>query len=477
MAMATLTRVLCLALSMALVTAPGMAQAPATVALPGATAAAPTWLPAADGTPVTGRQTQLNSVGYTEQEWVLRGQARTYSREGSWGDDGHWLLSPRDAARPYETRLLVRRPLDAARFNGIVLVEWLNTSLGFDLDGGWILNRDEILREGYAWVGVSAEARSTKALQKMNPARYAQAHIADNDMSFDVFSDAAQAVRQAAAQWGTPQAKPAKLLAFGYSKSASYLFTYMNAFQPLNHAFDGYYMRGATPAAIQVNDYGLNIIAPKIRTDLDVPLMQVQTEMEVAVSWPLSHTVDTDKVRYWEIAGAVHFDRRIQEETPLVGHDDVKAIAPECLHPTNALPAHMVDDAALHALRTWITAGTSPPKAPRMQRGGMGFVQDDAQGNGMGGLRLPEMLAPLARYGLYNNFPTNSLSLWAGFYCIAGGSVKPLEAAALQARYGSDQGYQQAYKQAADKLMYEGFLRPADHLQLMQQAKSLRLPR
>jgi hypothetical protein len=104
-------------------------------------------------------------------------------------------------------------------------------------------------------------------------------------------------------------------------------------------------------------------------------------------------------------------------------------------------------------------------------------VQDDAQGNGMGGLRLPEMLAPLARYGLYNNFPTNSLSLWAGFYCIAGGSVKPLEAAALQARYGSDQGYQQAYKQAADKLMYEGFLRPADHLQLMQQAKSLRLPR
>ena len=222
--------------------------------------ATPALLAHADqGHPGASRQSQLNAQGYTEQEWRLHGQAQTYSAEGKWGDDGHWTLKTRAPAQPYDTRVLVRRPSNPARFNGIVVVEWLNTSLGFDLDGGWILTRDEIVREGYAWVGVSAETASVKSLKQLNPTRYAQANMANSDMSFDVFTDAAKLVRQAASQWGHADTR-VRLLAMGYSKSASYLITYINAFQPVSQAFDGYYMRGATPAAIQVNDWGLNIV-------------------------------------------------------------------------------------------------------------------------------------------------------------------------------------------------------------------------
>ena len=417
------------------------------------------------GSPATSRQSALNAVAYTEQEWRLQGHAQAYSTDGDWGDDGHWQLKPRGVPEPYETRLLMRRPTSPARFNGIVVVEWLNSSLGFDIDGGWMIARDEMVREGYAWVGVSAETPSIAALQQINPLRYAHAKITDSDLSFDIFDHAGLLIRQEAAQWGTADTQPIRLLAMGYSKSASFLFTFMNAFQPRSQAYDGFYLRGATPAAIQVNGWHINIVAPHIRSDLKAPVMQVQTEMEVAVSWPLSKTPDTDKLRYWEIAGATHYDQAMRNETLAANQDELQLTTPRCLKPANNLPAHLIDHAALHALRNWVTTGAPPPKAPRLQRSSWGFVQDDEQGNALGGLRLPELDAPVSRYGMFNNAPTNSIGMWAGFACIAGGSTTPLSADYLRARYPSDQAYLETYKQAADKLLSKGFLRPIDHAQ------------
>jgi len=43
-------------------------------------------------------------------------------------------------------------------FNGTVVIEWLNVSGGADGDPGFMYNWEEISREGYAWVGVSAHA-------------------------------------------------------------------------------------------------------------------------------------------------------------------------------------------------------------------------------------------------------------------------------------------------------------------------------
>lgn len=432
-------------------------------------------LPTTPGRPVGSRQAQLAPLGYLEEEQRLRGKSQAYSTDGDWGDDGHWKLKPRGAEQAYDTRVLVRRPKDPAKFNGIVLVEWLNTSLGFDVDGGWMVTRDEIVREGYAWVGVSAETASVKALKKANPLRYANAVVSDSDYSFDIYDHAAVAIRQAAGQWGKPDTQ-VRLLGMGYSKSASFLFTFINAFQPLSQAYDGFYMRGATPAAIQVNGWHINIVMPKVRTDSKVPLMQVQTEMEVAVSWPLSKTPDTDKLRYWEVAGGTHFDQHMREESLLASQDDAQLTTPKCFNPSSTLPTQVFDHAALQALRRWVIDGTPPPTSPRLQRTSIGFVQDDALGNAVGGLRLPELDVPTARYGLFNNGPTNSLGFWVGFACIAGGTAKPLDAATLRARYPTDQAYLQAYKQRADKLMSDGFLRPADHAELLKTAEAVKLP-
>ncbi len=442
---------------------------------------------APEGVPVTSRRAALAQQGYIEEEWFQKGQARTYAAAGKWGDDGRWAVAPDKPARAYETRVLARRPQDPARFNGIVIVEWMNTSLGFEFDGGWSVNRDEITREGYAWVGVSADALSMDILQKARPSRYAKVLITDDDMGFDIYVQAGRAIRRAAAQWGLPATAakaplPIKLIGMGYSRSASFLFTYMNAFHLQDHVFDGYLVRGAAAAAPNVNNWVFNAVAsPPVRADLDVPFMQVQTEMEVGLSWGLSKTADTDKRRYWEVAGTTHFDRTMIDDVLAADNGEFKLAPPSCVRTSSPLSARWFDHAALHALRRWMVEGVAPPKAPRLARTEYGFVKDDDMGHAQGGLRPPELDAPLQRHGMFGfshgNFPRWPWAGWNGFACLASGTVKPLDAAVLRARYPEGKAsYLRAYRQAADKLLKEGFLRPADHMLLLQQAERVNLP-
>ena len=80
------------------------------------------------------------------------------------GEDGHWSVQTTTSA-PYRTRVLVRRPKDPARFNGVVEMEWLNVSGGLDAAPDWGLGNAELLRGGFAWVGVSAQAVALNRLK------------------------------------------------------------------------------------------------------------------------------------------------------------------------------------------------------------------------------------------------------------------------------------------------------------------------
>jgi hypothetical protein len=89
----------------------------------------------------------LADYRYVEEEFFIEGIADRYSTptlaSGSVLSSGH----------PYKTRLLVRRPATARRFNGTVLVEWLNVTAGFELDGIWAAGSwEHFVRAGYAWV-------------------------------------------------------------------------------------------------------------------------------------------------------------------------------------------------------------------------------------------------------------------------------------------------------------------------------------
>ena len=99
----------------------------------------------------------LASVGYEQAEYFVSGTAGAYVNRNALKSDGRWTLQ-RSSMADYRTRIVVIRPSDPADFNGTVVVEWLNVSAGFDAAPDWGMLHTEMIRSGYAWVGVSAQA-------------------------------------------------------------------------------------------------------------------------------------------------------------------------------------------------------------------------------------------------------------------------------------------------------------------------------
>ena len=99
----------------------------------------------------------LSAHGYVEREFKMTGTTNIYRQSGFWGSDGRWDVSVSQSNVPYTTRLLVRYPTNPSKFNGTVVVEWLNDTTGGDQDPVWSEIYREVLSQGYAYVGVTAQ--------------------------------------------------------------------------------------------------------------------------------------------------------------------------------------------------------------------------------------------------------------------------------------------------------------------------------
>jgi hypothetical protein len=105
----------------------------------------------------------LQGLGYIEEEYFVEGSAPRYRTVGELGQDGHWSVEPAGVA-PFRTRALVRRPADPNRFNGTVVVEWNNVSMGCEIfEQG---DSAAIFDEGFAYVGVSAQRVGVHGLRR-----------------------------------------------------------------------------------------------------------------------------------------------------------------------------------------------------------------------------------------------------------------------------------------------------------------------
>ena len=195
----------------------------------------------------------LASAGYTEQEFFISGNARAYVNSGTFGDDGIWNVSP-GATAPYVTRMLVRTPTDPEKFNGTVVVEWLNVSGGVDAAPEWDYAHVELLREGYAWVGVTAQFAGAAFLHIYDSVRYASIFHPGDSWSYDIYSQTGMAILH-----GNPQPLGAltqrvhSLIAEGESQSASRMFTYYNAIQPVAQVTRAFSSTAPDPARNYLN--------------------------------------------------------------------------------------------------------------------------------------------------------------------------------------------------------------------------------
>src|SRR5262249_27551688 len=237
----------------------------------------------------------LSQVGYEQQEYFISGMASAYTSTGPLGDDGMWSVAP-GATAEYKTRIIVYRPTNPKKFSGTVIVEWLNVSGGVEANPDWTQTHVEIIRQGAAWVGVSAQFVGVEGgsgivgldislpLKTVNPARYGSLHHPGDAFSYDMFSQAARAVRAPSGPNPLGDLKPKRVIAVGESQSAWRLVNYVNAIHPIAHVYDGFFIHSR--GGIKVDVTPPDIVVPAtaaIRADVDVPVLTFETETDLTV--------------------------------------------------------------------------------------------------------------------------------------------------------------------------------------------------
>lgn len=374
----------------------------------------------------------LGAAGYVREEWFLEGTANAYSLDGERRADGRWTVTPASRAA-FKTRIVVYRPVDPARFDGSVVVEWFNVSGGLDASPDWFFLHRHLMRHGAAWVGVSAQKAGIDGgglvpgmpLKTVNAERYASLVHPGDAFAFDIYSTVARALRTRGSGPLGPLAAQ-RVIAIGESQSAGFLVTYVNAVDPVERCFDAFLIHGrpgavpsmdgaylrASPDGDLSNVAAIASVGQRIREDLRVPVLTFQSETDVAIlGGGRARQPDAERVRLWELAGAAHFDTyglvasqfdrdgiAVEE---LAGHlaptADVMGMSAPM--PINSGPQqHYVLNAALTHLDRWVREGRPAPQAPRLETADEGatmLVRDDL-GIARGGIRTPWVEAPSA---------------------------------------------------------------------------------
>ncbi len=424
--------------------------------------------------PLSAQPSELAENGYVEQEFFASGTATAFTAT-SMPSDGKWSIEPKSSAS-YRTRIIVRRPKDAARFNGTVVVEWMNESAG-ESAPDWDYLNPMLMRDGYAYVAVSAQelgvdggtpilGAAAGGLVKSDPARYGSLHHPGDQYSLDMFAQIGKALyRPKDAVLGGLH--PQRVLAVGESQSAYYLTTFADAIQPKTDAFDGIFIhsRGGPGASLA----GTTITSSqgptdlRIRTDLHVPVFMFETQTDlITLGYAPAQQPNTSRIRTWEVAGTSHADAfELGPAAGLLG----------CTTPVNDGPQHTVVQAAFTAFAKWVVHGTPPPSPPPFRLAGThpATLALDDHGNVIGGVRTPAVDVPVSTL---SGAPVPGSSELCGLF----GSTVTFSPATLASLYRTKSNYLALYKASLDKAITGGFVLSADRSGLLAQADQVQLP-
>ncbi len=391
--------------------------------------------------------------GWVEEEFFIEGIARTYT-------------TSTQTETPYKTRILVRRPTDPSEFNGSVILDWNNVTIPADRDVGWSVIHDVIMERGYMYVSVAAQRLGVEisplALKQWDPVRYGSLRHPGDDYSFDIFSQASEAVLD---ETVSGELRPCieRRLAMGASQSGSRLRTYINQVQEEANVFNGFSPEISSPEGV--------------RRDL-VPILWVNSTAEINEEEAVE--ADSDLFRLWEIAGAAHTSNNsstYHDQMLIDNHSNgragswdkeaantwgYRARPGECLT-RNWYQAGLIWSAALVALDDWLRTGAAPAPMPRAERDENGELVWDEHGNLKGGVRTPILDVPIATY--YAGVtppPTNDPCGVAGSRVALSGFTRVFDAAKLASLYSSRDDFLTKFNESIDSAVANGFILEAD---------------
>jgi hypothetical protein len=426
----------------------------------------------------------LSKYGYVEQEFIVSGTANVYD----WAGDGS--LSVKTPNAPYATRILVRRPANASKFSGAVLVEPMGAVRRFDWALMYGYLNEHMMEHGDAYVGITMPA-AADGLKKFNPSRYAAVSFANPDpggacpgakggpsameegLRWDMMSQVGALLKAAPA--GSPFA--------GFRVEGIYMtsqfadvVTYLDAVHSQARlangkpVYDGYLLRnpGAPSRISQCGPAPGNNDPRRVVAKVDVPVIEVVAQGEVPDSIA-QRRPDSDepgnRFRRYEVAGAAHIDRWAYDrgfptfadqtasggtaqgtpEFPLNAKCD-----PPFTFSTDTRLKYVYDSTLLH-LDQWARKGTPAPRASLIELKDGAVVLDEA-GNGVGGVRSPWVDVPAATY-----FTGSTPAACREF-----GHTVAFDKARMDSLYGSDKNYESKFAQSVDQLVKAGLYTESD---------------
>ncbi len=427
----------------------------------------------------------LADYGYIEQEFTYSGDAFQYDTSGAIDADGTRITSGgpgNDGRYPYETRMIVRRPANPADFNGTVVVEWQNVTAQFDLEANWYGDPEYLLKNGYAYVAISAQRVGVNFLRTWDPARYGDLDVSWRDgggnericpppactipadaLSYDIYGAGIKALLDGGngvdPLGNLP--KPDTVIASGESQSGSRLSTYYNKVQPLHEIIDGFLITVSTGP---------------VRDDTPTPVIRVISETENRT--PKTEP-DSSNYRQWEAAGGSHLPRMAFEnfQKP-IERDLGLTLSASCLkYPLSRVQWPFIVNSAYEHLVGWINGGGPPPVAPRGEYQAAPtdpadqFVRDDL-GIAQGGIRLPEVSEPVRVNTGINAADPAGGGLFSAF-CGLLGSSEDLPDSVLLARYSDWADYIDRVSAKAWRVADQGYILDQDVPRLIDQHKQV----
>lgn len=423
--------------------------------------------------------------GYVEEEFFLEGTGTQYDQVGELTPDGRWEVTPKGTV-PFKTRMLVRRPIDASRFNGVVVLEWLNVTAGYDTAVIGPIS-DGLYQDGFVYVGVTCQrvgvdgvTSTPQALKAWDPERYGSLSIPGDSISFDILSQAGCAVGPNRVREGVDPLRGLevkKVIATGASQSGGRLRSYINAIHPRDRVFDGFMPTIEFGMCYGFDDGGIDfetgrpsrdrvLIRTRIRDDLEEPVFIVNSETETLLMYG-SRQPDTARFRFWEVAGASHVPAQFDTQLgKLRERDGLRGEAGELGSQVMWEPTA---DAALVHLRRWILEGVEPPRAEPIQlkAGERPEVVRDKFGNALGGVRLPELEVPTARH----QAALVALNATAGLR----GETVPFTPEVLQTLYPDRETYVARVAEAARNAKKAGVITAARVAEYINEAEAMPL--
>ncbi len=448
----------------------------------------------------------LGAIGYVEEEYFVSGLANIYT----WPAPGPAVV--RTANAPYTTRILVRRPAKAADFSGNVVVEPLNPSNLFDLNLGWGLMHDQLIRNGDVWVGVTVKPVSMQTLKTFDPARYAplamdnplpltdpgncatvpsdSSRSTENGLAWDIYSQVGEVLRSGTAKspvyyGGKKPQHGLKLYGFGYSQTGGYMYDYINAVAPLvvqqtgRSIYDAYLVAVAGGAFAGIYPINQCEAVPALDdprrqfSNVGVPIIHVMSQSDylrgITARRPDSD-VPSDAYRQYEMAGAGHATPTELNfaAAPADIEKGGRAVPPmDCTEgPRSRFPSQIFFDAMLRNLDQWVRKSVAPPHgSPIVVQNNQPVL--DRWGNVVGGLRSPYLDVPTSTWYGSSTGPS---------FCVIAGHEVPFSAALLRQIYPSHRAYVRAVTKDTNALVKGRFITAYDGAMLIDEAQAADVP-